>query len=91
MKINDSSRINQAMSSYQKSHKIREQKDGAKGAEPSRDDVTISPEALQRARELQGADRHVRIQEVKRSIADGTYRVPSDAVVRKMLEAYGES
>ena len=91
MKINDVSRMAQ-MQSYQKA--ARQQNAQGAGAHRSASDgVSISPEALQMARELhgeEGPERAERMATVKQAIQNGTYQVEPDAVVRKMLAAYGE-
>jgi negative regulator of flagellin synthesis FlgM len=93
MKINDNNRISQVQK-YQQAHR-QSDKDKAAGASmPAKHDgVSISPEALEKARELSqsdGADHAERVAEVKRQLQDGSYHVETNAVVRKMLEAYGE-
>ncbi|MGZ4033032.1 MAG: flagellar biosynthesis anti-sigma factor FlgM [Tumebacillaceae bacterium] len=92
MKINDVSRMAQ-MQSYQKAAR-QQNAQGAGAYRTASDGVSISPEALQMARELHGEEmspeRADRIASVKQAIQNGTYQVEPDAVVRKMLAAYGE-
>ncbi|PWK16190.1 flagellar biosynthesis anti-sigma factor FlgM [Tumebacillus permanentifrigoris] len=93
MKINDSNRISQVQK-YQQANRLTD-KDPATAASTyaKLDGVSISPQALEKARDLsqsEGSEHAERIADVKRQIQEGTYHVETNAVVRKMLEAYGE-
>lgn len=93
MKINDSNRIAQVQK-YQQANRLTDKDQSAgQAAYAKHDGVSISPEALEKARKLSQAEssEHTEhIAEVKRQIQEGTYHVDTNAVVRKMLEAYGE-
>lgn len=90
MKIQDTNRVAQ-IATYQQNGRLQREGLG-RAPQAQRDGVTISPEAMQMARVSQETDvqRAERIDSVKQAIQSGTYSVPSDAVARKLLEAYGE-
>jgi flagellar biosynthesis anti-sigma factor FlgM len=91
VKINDVSRLAH-LQSYQKT--VRQQSAQSAGlSATARDGVSISPEALQMARELhgeEGPERAERIASVKAAIQNGTYQVEPSAVARKLMQAYGD-
>ncbi|HEU4964908.1 MAG TPA: flagellar biosynthesis anti-sigma factor FlgM [Bacilli bacterium] len=91
MKINDSARL-LGMQSYQNTSRTKNQATQAYANGTPRDGVTISSAALEMARELQedGDVRSERLLQVKQAIQDNAYHVETSAVVRKMLDAYGE-
>jgi negative regulator of flagellin synthesis FlgM len=91
MKINDVSRLAQ-MQSYQKTARQQNAASGS-AARTARDGVSISPEAMQMARDISSevnTDRAERIQSVKAAIQNGTYDVEPSAVAQKLMQAYGE-
>lgn len=93
MKINDTNRLSQVQK-YQQAYRASEKDANASASTFAKQDgVSISSEALEMAREVSqsdGAERAQRMEEVKRQLQDGSYQVETNAVVRKMLEAYGE-
>lgn len=92
MKIHDAGRVSQALTTYGKNGgRVREGQAGVNAPGQQRDGVSFSREALDMARELQGTpERAAHLAALKQEIQSGTYHVEPDAVVRKMLAAYGE-
>jgi len=94
MKINDSNRISQVQK-YQQANRVADNDKNTYASTYSKQDgVSISSEALEKVRELSQTDNAEyteRLAEVKRQVQAGTYHVETNAVVRKMLEAYGEN
>jgi flagellar biosynthesis anti-sigma factor FlgM len=90
MKINDFARLS-GLQAYQGAGRTKGKPASPQTADVPRDGVSISQEAFELARESQvDPSRAERISDVKKAIANGAYRVEASAVVRKMLEAYGE-
>jgi len=91
MKINEPNRVSQLLNAYQRAGKAKAEP-GTKSAAVQYDGVSLSAEGLEKARELknQSPERAAHLADVKQAIQDGTYHVTSDAVVRKMLAAYGD-
>ncbi|KEO84062.1 flagellar biosynthesis anti-sigma factor FlgM [Tumebacillus flagellatus] len=93
MKINESNRISQVQK-YQQANRFTDQdKCTSSSTYNKQDAVSISAEALEKAREVsqsESVDHAERLTAVKKQIQDGTYQVETNAVVQKILEAYGE-
>ncbi|MDO3412086.1 flagellar biosynthesis anti-sigma factor FlgM [Saccharibacillus sp. CPCC 101409] len=91
MKINDTSRIG-AVNPYQRTNEAQRTQE-TKKPEARKDEVTISPEAmqmLQAANKTTDTDRTARIQELKQQVASGTYSVDANKIAEKLLPFLSE-
>ncbi|CAM2934129.1 flagellar biosynthesis anti-sigma factor FlgM [Paenibacillus sediminis] len=85
MKINETGRIG-AINSYQRNVEARENFTGKKNRQ--KDQVSISPEAkemLEAQNQVQDPQRAERINDLKQSVATGTYYVDAAKIAEKLL------
>lgn len=88
MRINETQRMN-AIHSYHK-NKDSVTPQNTKQTEKLRDEVQISQEAkellgAQQSAEAAGLSRKQRLEELKRAISDGTYRIDAEKLADKLL------
>lgn len=88
LKINDIQHIG-AVNAYKKDANFKQT--GAHKKEMKKDEVQISSEAkeLLGAQDAQEASRSQKIEELKKSVASGTYHVESGKIAEKMLPYLG--
>lgn len=85
MKINESGRVN-GVNSYQRNIESRELQHIDK-KKRKKDEVSISPEAMELSAQskVQDPERAEKIQRLKEAVSKGTYEVPADRLVDKLL------
>ncbi|ANY74061.1 flagellar biosynthesis anti-sigma factor FlgM [Paenibacillus ihbetae] len=85
MKINESGRVN-GVNSYQRNIESRELQHIDK-KKRKKDEVSISPEAMELSAQskVQDPERTEKIQRLKEAVSNGTYEVPADRLVDKLL------
>ncbi|MCM3493483.1 flagellar biosynthesis anti-sigma factor FlgM [Paenibacillus sp. FSL K6-1566] len=85
MKINESGRVN-GVNSYQRNIESRELQHIDKNKR-KKDEVSISPEAMELSAQskVQDPERAEKIQRLKEAVSNGTYEVPADRLVDKLL------
>ncbi|EHB54690.1 flagellar biosynthesis anti-sigma factor FlgM [Paenibacillus lactis] len=85
MKINESGRVN-GVNSYQRNIESRELQHIDK-KKRKKDEVSISPEAMELSAQskVQDPERAKKIQRLKEAVSNGTYEVPADRLVDKLL------
>ncbi|CAM3698458.1 MULTISPECIES: flagellar biosynthesis anti-sigma factor FlgM [Paenibacillus] len=85
MKINESGRVN-GVNSYQRNIESRELQHIDKNKR-KKDEVSISPEAMELSAQskVQDPERAEKIQRLKEAVSNGTYEVPADRLVNKLL------
>lgn len=85
MKINESGRVN-GVNSYQRNIESRELQHIDK-KNRKKDEVSISPEAMELSAQskVQDPERAEKIQRLKEAVSNGTYEVPADRLVDKLL------
>ncbi|WP_211749595.1 flagellar biosynthesis anti-sigma factor FlgM [Paenibacillus sp. Marseille-Q4541] len=91
MKINESGRIG-AINSYSRNIESGQQTESKKASR--KDEVTISPEAmemLQKQEQVNNSERAQRIQELKQQVASGTYKVDTEQLAEKMMPYFKPS
>ncbi|OBZ09945.1 flagellar biosynthesis anti-sigma factor FlgM [Bacillus sp. FJAT-26390] len=83
MKINETNRIG-ALNPY---HKQNEARLSAEGKTKKKDEVQISAAAKEMltTSKASGADRTAQIEQLKRSVASGTYHVEAGKIAEKLL------
>ncbi|WP_342434571.1 flagellar biosynthesis anti-sigma factor FlgM [Paenibacillus sp. FSL H7-0442] len=88
MKINETNRIG-AINPYQRNIETGRQEELKKSRR--KDEVSISPEAMEMLNRSSDADRVKKIQELKQQVASGTYRVDADKITEKLLPYFKQS
>jgi negative regulator of flagellin synthesis FlgM len=85
VKINESGRVN-GVNSYQRNIESRELQHIDK-KKRKKDEVSISPEAMELSAQskVQDPERAEKIQRLKEAVSNGTYEVPADRLVDKLL------
>jgi len=82
MRINDINRI-QGLNPYQKANQKREE---LKKLDSKKDQISISEEAKELLGKTKDITRQQRIDQVKEQIDNGTYKIDSEQVAKKMLD-----
>ncbi|MEC0234297.1 flagellar biosynthesis anti-sigma factor FlgM [Paenibacillus kribbensis] len=88
MKINETNRIG-AINPYQRNMETGRQEEQKKSRR--KDEVSISPEAMEMLNRSSDTDRVKKIQELKQQVASGTYRVDADKIAEKLLPYFKQS
>ncbi|TKH33166.1 flagellar biosynthesis anti-sigma factor FlgM [Paenibacillus polymyxa] len=88
MKINETNRIG-AINPYQRNIETGRQEEQKKSRR--KDEVSISPEAMEMLNRSSDVDRVKKIQELKQQVASGTYRVDADKIAEKLLPFFKQS
>ncbi|MGG1641790.1 flagellar biosynthesis anti-sigma factor FlgM [Paenibacillus sp. NRS-1782] len=88
MKINETNRIG-AINPYQRNIEAGRQEEQKKSRR--KDEVSISPEAMEMLNRSSDADRVKKIQELKQQVASGTYHVDADKIAEKLLPYFKQS
>ncbi|MDQ0492650.1 MULTISPECIES: flagellar biosynthesis anti-sigma factor FlgM [Paenibacillus] len=88
MKINETNRIG-AINPYQRNIETGRQEEQKKSRR--KDEVSISPEAMEMLNRSSDTDRVKKIQELKQQVASGTYRVDADKIAEKLLPYFKQS
>lgn len=88
MKINETNRIG-AINPYQRnmeSGRLEEQKKTRR-----KDEVSISPEAMEMLNRSSDADRVKKIQDLKQQVTTGTYHIDADKIAEKLMPYFKQS
>ncbi|WP_068497255.1 flagellar biosynthesis anti-sigma factor FlgM [Paenibacillus kribbensis] len=88
MKINETNRIG-AINPYQRNIETGRQEEQKKSRR--KDEVSISPEAMEMLNRSSDTDRVKKIQDLKQQVASGTYRVDADKIAEKLLPYFKQS
>lgn len=88
MKINETNRIG-AINPYQRNIETGYKEEQKKSRR--KDEVSISPEAMEMLNRSSDTDRVKKIQELKQQVASGTYRVDADKIAEKLLPYFKQS
>ncbi|ASR45604.1 flagellar biosynthesis anti-sigma factor FlgM [Paenibacillus kribbensis] len=88
MKINETNRIG-AINPYQRNMETGRQEEQKKSRR--KDEVSISPEAMEMLNRSSDTDRVKKIQDLKQQVASGTYRVDADKIAEKLLPYFKQS
>ncbi|MCC3379476.1 flagellar biosynthesis anti-sigma factor FlgM [Paenibacillus farraposensis] len=88
MKINETNRIG-AINPYQRNMETGRQEEQKKSRR--KDEVSISPEAMEMLNRSSDTDRVKKIQELKQQVVSGTYRVDADKIADKLLPYFKQS